>query len=261
MVRKAEPQVVQLEEARTVGLDPRGVLNEAGDEEEGEDADGDVDEEDPAPGEVVGDPAAEGGANGGRQDRDETVKGEGLAALLRFERVRHDGLGHGLHAAAARSLNDAEKQQHGQRGSRAAEKAGDGKYRDAKDEEIAPAEDGGRPCAHGQHDGVGHQVAGQHPGPLVGAGAQAAGDVRQGHVGDGRVQHLHEGGQGHRHRNQPGVDAGFPGHGDGRIRRLDGRGSDGGGDWQCGLRIRQKSSPVIFLLAGEVRRSSSVKAR
>jgi hypothetical protein len=88
--------------------------------------------------------------------------------------------------------------------------AGDGKDGDAHDEEVA------RPMtleAHppsGQHDGVGDQVAGQHPGAFVGACAQRAGDVGQGHVGDGGVEHLHEGGQGHGHGDQPGIDAGLP---------------------------------------------------
>jgi hypothetical protein len=113
---EGEADVIHLEEAGAVGLDPRGIFNEAGDEDEGEDADGDVDVEDPAPGEVVGDPAAEGGTDGGCEDGDEAVEREGLAALLGLEGVGHDGLGHGLQAAAAGSLHDAEEKQHGQRG-------------------------------------------------------------------------------------------------------------------------------------------------
>jgi hypothetical protein len=56
------------------------------------DGDGDVDEEDPAPVEVVGDVAAEGGADGGRDDDGESVEREGLAALLGREGVGEDGL-------------------------------------------------------------------------------------------------------------------------------------------------------------------------
>jgi len=64
-------------------------------------------------------------------------RGEGLAALLGFKAVRHNRLGHGLQAAAACPLEDAEDEQHGQRERRAAEEAGDGKDDDAENEEIA----------------------------------------------------------------------------------------------------------------------------
>ena len=129
---EAQAEVVHLAEAGAVGLDPGRIFDQAGDEDEGQDADGDVDEEDPAPGEVVGDPAAEGGADGGGEDGDEAVEGKGLAALLGLEGVGHDGLGHGLHTAAAGALQDAADEQDGQRGGGAAEKAGDGEDDDAE---------------------------------------------------------------------------------------------------------------------------------
>ena len=153
---------------------------------------GNVDEEDPAPGEVVGDPAAERGADGGREHGDEAVESEGLTALVRLERVGHDGLRHGLHAASAGSLKHAAKQEDGQRRSSAAEKTGDGKDGDAEDEEVAAANDRRGPAAERQHDGVRNQVAGEHPRGLIGACAQRAADMRKSHVGDGGVEHLHE---------------------------------------------------------------------
>ena len=232
---EAEAEVVHVAQAGAVGLDPGRVFDQAGDEDEGEDADRDVDEEDPAPGEVVGDPAAKGGADGGREDGDEAVEGEGLAALLGLEGVGHDGLGHGLHAAAARALQNAADEQHGQRGRRAAEKAGDGKDDNAEQKEVAPSHDAGGPGADGQHDGVGDQIAGQHPGALVGACAQVAGNVRQGHVGDGGVENLHKGRQGYGGGDQPGIDAGFPLRGrrgcDGGIVHL--AESDCAAGWGC----------------------------
>ncbi len=136
---EGQAHVIHVAELGEVGLDPRRIFDHAGDEDEGEDADGNVDEEDPAPGEVVGDPAAESGADGWREDGDEAVEGKGLAALLGFKGVGHDGLGHGLHAAAAGALNDAEDEQHGQGGRRAAKEAGDGEDGDAEDEEVASA--------------------------------------------------------------------------------------------------------------------------
>ena len=112
--------------------------------------------------------------------------------------------------------------------------------------------------AHGQHDGVGHQVAGQHPGALIGAGAQRAGDMGQGHVGDGGVEHLHEGRQRHGHGDQPGIDPGLPQRGEAWARILHGHGRccRAGGASRCGLNIGQKPSPrvvcfCLLLPAGE----------
>ena len=76
----------------------------SGGEEEGHDADGDVDEEDPAPVVVVGDPAAEHGADGGRGDDGDGVEGEGGGALGGREGVDQDGLLDGGEAAAADAL-------------------------------------------------------------------------------------------------------------------------------------------------------------
>ena len=133
---EAEADVIELAEVFAGGLDPGWVVDEAGDEGVGEDADGDVDVEDPAPGVVVGDPAAQGGSDGGGEDGDEAVEGEGLAALLFLEGVGHDGLGHGLESAAADALEDAGDEEDGEAGSEAAEEAGYGEDDDAGEEEV-----------------------------------------------------------------------------------------------------------------------------
>ena len=91
------------------------VFDHAVGEIEREQADGDVDEEDPVPVEVVGDPAAEGGADGGRDDDGHAVDGEGLAALFDGEGVGEDGLLAGGEAAAAGALQDAGDDEEGQR--------------------------------------------------------------------------------------------------------------------------------------------------
>ena len=207
---EAEADVVEAAEVGAIGLDPGRVVDEAGDEDEGEEADGDVDVEDPAPGVVVGDPAAEGGADGGGEDGDEAVEGKGLTALFLFEGVGHDGLGHGLEAAAPDALDDAGDEEDGQRGGDAAQKAGDGKEGDAGEEEVFAADDGGGPGTGGEDDGVGDEVGGEDPGALVSAGAEVAGDVREGDVGDGGVEDLHEGGEGDGGGDEPRVDPGLP---------------------------------------------------
>ncbi len=74
---------------------------------EGEQADGQVDEEDPVPVEVVGDPAAQGGADGRCEDDGHAVGGKGLPALLDGEGVGENGLLAGGEAASAEALQDA----------------------------------------------------------------------------------------------------------------------------------------------------------
>ncbi len=81
--------------------DPRRVFDDAAGKEERDDADGDVEEEDPAPVEVVGDVAAEGGSDGRGADDGEAVHGEGLTTLFGREGVGEDGLFGGSESAAA----------------------------------------------------------------------------------------------------------------------------------------------------------------
>src|SRR5690606_36453261 len=87
-----------------------------------------------------------------------------------------------------------------------------------------------------QGDGVADRERGDHPGRLVGTGAEVAGDGRQRDVGDRGVQHLHErgerqaqGGQGHAGRTE------WLGRG-GRAWRGAGSGGGGGGGGHGGGR-------------------------
>ena len=63
------------------------------------------------------------------------------------------------------------------------------------------------PVGGGKDDGVGDEVAGEHPGGFVGGGGERAGDVGQRDGGDGGVEHLHEGGEHDRGGDEPRVDA------------------------------------------------------
>ena len=53
--------------------------------------------------------------------------------------------------------------------------------------------------ARRQDDRVGDQIGGHHPGRFVLADAHAAGDIGQRDIGDGGVEHLHEGGERDQH--------------------------------------------------------------
>ena len=181
-------------------------MDEAVDHEQREDADGDVDVEGVAPGVAVREPAAEGGAEDGSDDDAEGEDGHGGAALGRGEGLQQDGLRERLQRSAAGALNDAGDEDEGERGSGSAGEAGRGEDGHAGHEEALAAELEREPVAGGQDDGVGDQVAGEHPGGLVGGGGERAGDVGKGDRGDGGVQHLHEGGQHDGRGDEPRID-------------------------------------------------------
>ena len=93
---KQEAEEVEVETLLLHGLhfldDMRRVFDDAVGEEEADDGDGDIDEEDPAPVEVVGNPAAECGSDGGCADYGDAIHGEGFAAIFGLEGVSEDGL-------------------------------------------------------------------------------------------------------------------------------------------------------------------------
>ena len=101
---------------------------------------GKIDVEDPAPGVIVGDPAAERGADGRRHDRGDAVQRKGQAALLRREGVGQNRLRHRLQSAAARALQDAEHDQRPQRRRGAAKQRAEREQEDAQQEEALSPE-------------------------------------------------------------------------------------------------------------------------
>src|SRR5271155_3845960 len=180
-------------------------------EVERDEADGDVDVKNPAPAVIVGAPAAAAGADRGRDSPGHAVHGEGHAAFGERECVGEDGLLAGLQASAPRALQDAKENQHAEAGSETAQEAAAREKRDAGHIEAFAAHAGGEPGADGKDDGVGDEVAGEHPGGFIGTGAERAGDVGEGDVGDGRVENFHEGGEGDGQGDEPGIVAGAPG--------------------------------------------------
>src|SRR6185437_16538013 len=68
------------------------IFDDARGEKEREQADGNVEEEDPAPVEAVGDVAAQRWPDGGRDDDGEAVHRKGLAAFFGREGIGEDGL-------------------------------------------------------------------------------------------------------------------------------------------------------------------------
>jgi len=188
----------------------RWVFDHAGAEPHGKESYGEIDEEDPVPVEVVGDPAAESGADGGGDDDGHTVDGEGLASLFNGEGVGEDGLLGGSEAAAAGALQDAGDDEERQRRGNAAEERADGEDGDAGEVVTLASEAVGEPAGDGKHDGGGDEIAGEDPGGFFLRRAERAGDVREGDVGDGGVEHFHERGEGNREGDGPGIVFRFP---------------------------------------------------
>ncbi len=201
---QAEADVV--EGAHLGVLDVGRIVDEAADHDHGQNADGDIDVEGVAPAPRIGEPAAQRGAENRRDHDAETVGGHGHGALLDGKAFQQDRLREGLQCAAARALQNARQQNDGQRRRRSAEERCDGEEDDAGEQEALAAKSPREPVRRGQDDGVGDQVAGEHPGGFGVRRRERPGNVGQRHRGDGGVQHLHKGGQHDRDRDQPWVD-------------------------------------------------------
>ena len=179
-----------------------------GDQRHRGDADRAVDQEAPAPGQIVREPPAERRPDHRRHHHRDAEQREALAALLRREGVRQDRLSDRHHAAAAETLQDAEEQQRIQVPGMRAHHRAHGEQRQADQEERLAAEAAREEAAGRQGDGVGDQIGRHHPGRLVLADPHAAGDIGQHHVGDGGVEHLHEGRERDQDRDQPRIGFG-----------------------------------------------------
>src|SRR5262245_47007014 len=103
--QQSDPYVVHSYATRLSGSDQvRGILDQAKDEKKRQQPDGEIDEEDPAPRKVVGNPSAQDGPYGGRDDGGDAVKGKRQPAFLRRKRVGQDGLSQRLQAAPSQAL-------------------------------------------------------------------------------------------------------------------------------------------------------------
>src|SRR5258708_19012810 len=165
-----------------------------------------IDEENPPPAPVVRDPSAQRRPNRRRRHNRHAVQRERRCPLRRRERVHQNRLLHGRQSSAAYSLQNAEKDQHPQARRKSAKQRTDRKQRHANHVVTLPSENPAQPRRKRQDHRVRNQLARQHPRALVRAHRQPTRDVRQRHVGNRRVQQLHERGQRNRNRDEPRVD-------------------------------------------------------
>ena len=171
-----------------------------------EDADREVDEEDPAPVVVDRDVTAQRRADDrGGQPRHAEHR-HGRALLLGREAVDQDPLAGGLEPAPGDPLDHPEKDQLLEAGGQAAQHRGGGEDGDGQEEVPAAAQVGREPARDRQDGGVGRQVAGHDPVAVVHRRRQAARDVAHRGRGDRGVEDLHERGDHHGRGDDPGVD-------------------------------------------------------
>ncbi len=168
-------------------------------------ADRQVDVEHPAPGEIVGQPAAQHGAEDRSQDHRGAPQGHDLSDLLGREEIEHDRLRHRDQRRAEQPLEQAEDHDLAQAVGDAAQHRGDGEAADGDHQQLLSADAAREPSGQRRHDRRGDQVGGEHPGDLVGRGADRPLDVRQGDVGDGRVERVHHRRQHHGDGDRPAV--------------------------------------------------------
>ncbi len=211
---QAKAQQVQLDAAlfrlRDFFLNIWRIFHDPVGQEEGQQADRHVKKEDPAPIEVVGDVATQRRADRRGDDHRQAIHGEGLPALLRGKGIRQDGLFTGRKTAAAHALQDPAEDQNRQTRRQSTQRGRETEQRHADHVKLLPPNERGHVGAGRQNDGVRDQVRRQDPGGFVLRGAKAARDVRQSHIRDGGIEHLHKRRQRHRHGNNPRVDRRSP---------------------------------------------------
>ena len=122
------------------------------------DGDGEVDEEDRAPGDLLGQPAADDRADRERDRRDAGPGADRLPALMRRERVGDDREGRGHHERRADPLDRARGDERAVAGREADRGRGEREHDDAEQEHPAAPEDVAEPSAGDEQHGERQRV-------------------------------------------------------------------------------------------------------
>ncbi len=204
-------------------------FQDEGDDGEGDQAEGDVDVEAPAPGEVVGEVAAEQRPGDGGETEGGADQAHVAAALPGRHDVGDDRLHADHEAARADALERAEGDQLVHRTRPAGERGADDEDGDGELEDALAAGEVAELAVERQADGGGEQIGGDRPGHPVQA-VQFADDLRQ----RGRDDHLVEG------REQQGQHQ--PGEHEPHAARAE-TGGLGGWGLGCSARRRERLVP------------------
>ncbi len=157
-----------------------------------QDAEGQIDEEHPAPRIGVGQPAAERRPHDRPEHDAHAPDRHGRAAPGRRKDVEHHRLAEGHQCRAEYALQQAVGDHLLDRKGDATQHRGDGEAGGADDEQLLAAEARRHPAERRGHDRRGDDVGGQHPVDLILGRRQRALHVGQGDIGDGRVERLHD---------------------------------------------------------------------
>src|SRR5438445_9599246 len=164
---ETESGVIDASFTQFAALEIRRILNKPRRKQERENPNWDIDEENPAPGKIVGDPTAKRWTDCRSHHHRYAINGECHAPLGGSEGVGEDGLLARLQAATARTLKNAEDDQHGEIRGEPAQRRTDGEQRDTTHVKVLAPDDRREPTAQRQHDGVRDQIRRKHPGALV----------------------------------------------------------------------------------------------
>ncbi len=182
------------------------LVNENADADRGEHAEWHVYVEYPAPVVIIGQVATERRAEDRAEDHPHAPHRHGLRMPLGRVDLKQHRLGERHQGRAADSLQQAIDHQLGEAGGSAAQGRRRGKADHRDQEHVFDAEAAGEPAGQRRHDRGGDDVRGDDPGDLVLRGRHAALHMRQGDVGDGGVDALHERRQHDRDRDGDAVD-------------------------------------------------------
>ena len=233
----------------------RRLAYEGGDSDPGQQAQGQVDVEHPAPAVVLGEPTAQRGAEDGAHHHTHTPHRHRLAMAFGWVGVEQHRLRQGHEAGTKNPLQETKSHDFGQALRRAAEHRceREADYRPHENTLATPA--CGDKAGQRHEDGGGDDIRRQHPGDLILGRAHRALHVRQGDVGDGHVQRLDNGRQ-HHGKRDPGAlgTIRFDSRGWNRCHacvRIHGRGlractRTGGGDDRCRSRPPHSDRRAIW---------------
>ena len=164
----------------------------------------DVDVQTPAPGQVLGQDAAQQQPDRTASSGDGAVDAEGLAALGRVgERHGERGQRSGREHRAERTLDRAARQQHAEADGRASQRRRGGEAHHADDQHPLAPKHVREPAAEQQQPAEGQRIGGHHPLPVRIGERQVMLGGRQRDVHHGGVQHHHQLGQADNAQDQP----------------------------------------------------------
>ena len=164
-----------------------------------------VDVENPRPRDVVRDPAAQNRSGDRRDQRGHRPHGERHGRLRAWITREQQGLRQRDHRAGDRALQHARGEQEGQRRRESAQPRSDHEQHDRRHEQAHLSEALREPAGQRHRDRIGDRERRDHPRALIRRYPEVTGDRRNGHVGNRRIEHVHE----HRERNRDRADHEF----------------------------------------------------